>query len=305
MSKTVANLLLLTAGAIWGMGFVAQRTAMDDIGPLLFTALRLGLAGLVVLPFAINELKRRGLPAKGAERNRAAKLFFMVGTVFCIGLIFQQIGIIGTSITNTGFLTALYAVIVPVIMVLVLRKRQPWIVWPAALLAVTGIYFLSGGDLTTLNRGDVLVIICALFWAVHVILTAYAGIATGLPITMACCQFFITSFWGTVGYFALMAVGMPEPDPTYNALMGALPEIIYAGAFSCGLGFTLQAIAQRHTSEAAAAILISTESLFAAAFGALFLAERLSFWGYAGCAMIFGAVLIAELMPADRSQPAT
>ncbi len=297
MSRTNANLLLLLAGAVWGMGFVAQRTAMDDIGPLFFTGLRFLLAGLVVVPFAIAELRRKGLPVSKSEKVRAIRLFLTVGTLFFLGMIFQQYAIIGTSITNTGFLTALYAVMVPVLMVVVLRRRQPWIVWPAALLAVTGIYFLSGGNLTTLNKSDMLVIICALFWAIHLIMTAHTGIATGLPVAMACCQFFVTGIFGIAGYFLVIVMDVPEQLPTLAAISAALPEIFYAGAISAGLGFTLQAIAQRHTSESAAAVLISTESLFAALFGALFLSERLPLSGYLGCAMIFVAILIVQLIP--------
>ena len=228
----------------------------------------------------------------------------IVGSLFFLGMIFQQYAIIGTTITNTGFLTALYVVMVPMLMVVVLRRRQPWIVWPAALLAVTGIYFLSGGNLSTLNHGDMLVIICALFWAIHVIMTAHAGIATGLPVTMACCQFFVAGILGILGYLFLIAIGFPEAEPTLDLLGAALPEIVYAGAISAGLGFTLQAVAQRHTSESAAAILLSTESLFAALFGAVFLSERLAPSGYFGCAIIFVAILIVQLIPQREPSPA-
>lgn len=303
MTRTTANLLLLLAGAIWGMGFVAQQTAMDDIGPMLFIALRFLLAGCVVLPFALRELRARGkggyLAAVAHNRNG----FLMVGTAFFLGMAFQQVGLIGTSVTNAGFLTALYVVMVPLIMVSILRKRQPFIIWPASMLALCGIYLLSGGNLLSLNNGDLLIIVCALFWALHVILTGRIGQASDLPVTMATTQFFITAVFAFIafGISGLLGVGEGIPSPTQIA--GALPEIIYAGTIAGGLGFTLQAVGQRYTSESAAAVLISTESLFAALFGALFLAERLAMPGYIGCGLIFAAILMVELMPA-RPAPA-
>ncbi len=305
MSRTLANLLLLTAGAIWGMGFVAQQTAMDDIGPMLFIASRFLLAGFAVLPFAIAELKRNAgssyLQAVSAHR----KGFFLVGLAFFLGMAFQQIGLKGTSVTNAGFLTALYVIMVPLIMVSVLRVQQPLIIWPAALLSIAGIYLLSGGDPGSLNASDLLIIICALFWALHIIVTGRIAQASGLPVTMATTQFFVTSILAFIAYAILVPVGWGETIPTSSQMLGALPEVIYAGTIAGGLGFTLQAVGQRYTSESAAAVLISTESLFAAMFGAVFLGERLKLISYIGCGLIFAAILLVELMPRRSEQAIT
>ena len=300
MSRTTANLLLLLAGAIWGMGFVAQQTAMDDIGPMLFIASRFLLAGFAVLPFAMAELKRADGSSYAAAVKRHKTGFFWVGLAFFLGMAFQQVGLKGTSVTNAGFLTALYVIMVPLIMVLVLRVKQPFVIWPASLLALVGIYLLSGGDLAALNSGDMLIIICALFWAGHVILTGRIGQQTGLPVTMATTQFFVTSILAFICYLIFVPAGLGETIPTTDQLLGALPEIIYAGTIAGGLGFTLQAVGQRYTSESAAAVLISTESLFAALFGAIFLNERLATLGYLGCALIFIAILLIELMPRQK-----
>lgn len=305
MSKSLANLLLLTAGAIWGMGFIAQQTAMDDIGPLLFIALRFLLAGFAVLPFALAELKREGGKSYARAVSENQKGFMWVGLAFFAGMAFQQVGLKETSVTNAGFLTALYVVMVPIIMVGVLRVRQPMIIWPAALLSILGIYLLSGGDLSALNSGDLLIIICAGFWALHVIFTGRVGQTSGLPVTMATTQFFITSALAFIAFGFFVPTGLGEAIPTTEQLMGALPEIFYAGTIAGGLGFTLQAIGQRYTSESAAAILISTESLFAALFGALFLGERLLSIGYVGCGLIFAAILLVELAPRKQPQTAT
>ncbi len=301
MSRTTANLLLLLAGAIWGMGFVAQQTAMDDIGPMLFIAMRFLLAGIAVSPFAYAEMKRKKITSMTNEISRFKGSFFLVGLAFFLGMAFQQIGLIGTSVTNAGFLTALYVIMVPVIMISVLRIAQPFIIWPASIMALVGIYLLSGGDLASLNGGDLLIIICALFWAAHVILTGRVGQKTDLPVTMATLQFFITSFLALICFAVASTFGLGETLPSPAQLLGALPEILYAGLFAGGLGFTLQAVGQRYTSESAAAVLISTESLFAAMFGAFFLGERLQQLGYVGCALIFAAILMVELMPTKNN----
>ena len=297
MSRTTANLLLLCAGAIWGMGFVAQQTAMDDIGPMLFIALRFLLAGVAVAPFSYAEMKRKNITSMPSEIMRFKGSFFLVGLAFFLGMAFQQVGLIGTSVTNAGFLTALYVIMVPIIMISVLRVAQPFIIWPASILALIGIYLLSGGDLASLNSGDILIIICALFWAAHVILTGRIGQKTNLPVTMATLQFFVTSFLALLGFGLANILGLGESLPSAHQLIGALPEILFAGFIAGGLGFTLQAVGQRYTSESAAAVLISTESLFAALFGAMFLGERLQHLGYIGCGLIFIAILMVEVMP--------
>jgi len=297
MSRTVANLLLLTAGAIWGMGFVAQQTAMDDIGPLLFIACRFIVAGFAVLPFAVAELKKTDHQSYLSAVQTFRLSFFWVGLAFFLGMAFQQVGLVDTSVTNAGFLTALYVIMVPFLMVSLLRIPQPTIIWPASLLALGGIYLLSGGDISSLNTGDILIIISALFWAAHVILTGRVGQKTKIPVTMACTQFFITSTLAFTFFAGSMITGLGETLPSSAQFIGALPEILYAGIIAGGLGFTLQAIGQRYTSESAAAVLISTESLFAAMFGAIFLGERLIWIGYIGCGLIFIAILIVELMP--------
>lgn len=302
MSRSLANLLLLCAGAIWGMGFVAQQTAMDDMGPLLFIALRFLLAGLVVAPFALAEMKHRKIISVTTTLFEHKKSFCMVGLFFFLGMVFQQIGLLTTSVTNAGFLTALYVILVPLIMVSLLRNPQPLVIWPASLLALIGIFLLSGGNPAHFGKGDVLVIISAFFWAGHVISTGRVGQKTNLPVTMATLQFFITSLLA-LGCFAITNfIGVGETLPDLEQFIKAAPEIIYAGIFAGGLGFTLQAIGQRYTSESAAAVLISTESLFAAMFGAMFLAERLVPIGYIGCGLIFAAILIIQLMPRRREK---
>lgn len=229
MSRTSANILLLMAGTIWGMGFVAQQTAMEDIGPMLFIAMRFILAGLAVAPFAYAEMKRKKITSMSAEINRFKGSFFLVGLAFFLAMAFQQVGLIGTSVTNAGFLTALYVIMVPIIMISVLRVAQPVVIWPASILALGGIYLLSGGDLASLNSGDMLIILCSFFWAAHVILTGRVGQKTDLPVTMATIQFFVTAVLAFICFAIASTFGLGESIPSSAQLLGALPEILYAG----------------------------------------------------------------------------
>jgi len=289
----MANLLLLLAGATWGMGFVAQQTAMKDMGPFLFIGFRFLLAGLVVLPFAIRENRK----IDGGLSWQQLLRLIPVSIVFFLAMALQQVGLIATTVTNAGFLTALYVVFVPLILLFVLREAQALIIWPASFVAIVGIYLLSGGNIVAFNWGDWLVIVCAIFWALHVILVGKIVISSGTPVIMATLQFFICGLLGFAGHILAPYIGIFEPTASIAVIKAALPEILYAGILAGGFAFTLQAIGQQYTSQAAAAILLSSESLFAALFGAWILGERLGYLGYIGCALIFAALLMVELKP--------
>ncbi|MEM9106126.1 MAG: DMT family transporter [Pseudomonadota bacterium] len=291
MTRTKANMLLLLAGAVWGMGFVAQSTAMADIGPILFVGLRFVLAFLVVLPFAILESRRAESRLSWAD----GKGFFWIGLFLFFGMAVQQVGLLTTTVTNAGFLTGLYVILVPVLMVVVMRKFPHPIVWPGALIALVGIWLLSGSKLSALNTGDALIILCAVFWAGQVLLIGFYGTRSGRPLTLSAVQFAVCALLG------LVAAVFLEPI-NWSAIGAAAPEIIYAGVFSSGIAFTVQAIGQRYTSAAQAAIFLSSEALFAALFGAVFLGERLAGMGYVGCLLIFVAMLAVEIVPATRGR---
>ncbi len=296
MSQRAANLLLLFAGAVWGMGFIAQETAMDDVGPFLFTALRFLLAGVLVLPLAIRERARIN-QAMGLKEIRS---LLVLGAMFFLALLLQQIGLVTTSVTNAGFLTALYVLFVPLFLFFGLRQPQAFIIWPASLLALLGIFMLSGGAFSSLNTGDWLVILGAGFTSIHMILVAKIGRSSGAPFTLASAQFLIAGLLGVLGYFLAPLISMSEAALSFAMLEEIWVEVVYAGAFSGALAFTLMAIGQRYTPPASAAIFLSSESLFAALFGALLLGERLTLIGYAGCGLLFLAIILAELKPSFR-----
>lgn len=292
MKRSIANLLLLTAGAVWGMGFVAQSSAMHRIGPWTLTAAKFLLAAACVAPFALAEKRRH--PELGL---RLLARFGLVGAFLFGGAILQQIGIMTTSVTNSGFLTGLYVVLTPILLLLLFRTHPHPVVWPAATAALAGTVLVGGGRVTALKGGDVLTILCAVFFALQILTIARFGRAGERPFALCFVQFAVT------GLLSLAGALMLEPL-SLAPLLAAAPEVLYLGILSSGLAFTLQVIGQRHTSAPQAAILLSSEAPFAALFGMLILGERIAPLGLLGCATIFAAMLAVELVPVFARRPA-
>lgn len=293
MTRIQANLLLLTSGAIWGMGFVAQSTAMASIGPWQFIGLRFAIATLVMLPLSLREARR----AEAALTAADWRGFILTGLFFFAGMGAQQLGLLTTSVTNSGFLTGLYVVFTPFLAIALFRQWPHPVIWPAAALAMTGIWYLSGGRLDGLTPGDWLTVLCALLWAMQVTLTGRFVASSGRPVSLAVTQFALT---------AVLALALSLATEAWSpaSILVAAPEILYAGIFSGGIAFTIQAVAQRHTTAPQAAIFLSSEAVFAALFGALFLGERLGMQGYLGCALMLAAMLAVEVVPALKARRA-
>lgn len=287
MSRPLANTLLLLTALIWGSAFVAQSTAMEHVGPLTFTGIRFLMATLAVLPFAIVETRlRRDQPLD----LRTAGAFTALGLVFFAAISLQQIGLLTTTVTNAGFLTGIYVVLTPLVALLAFREIPHPVVWPASLVTLGGIYLLGGGALSALTIGDLLMLVCAVFCALHVGMIGSVVRHCARPLLLSVWQFVV------VGTAAIIPGLLLEPV-SMSAVVAAGPELLYTGLVSGGLAFTLQAIGQRWTRAADAAILLSSEALFAALFGALLLGERLGPAGLAGCALIFASILAVQLVP--------
>ncbi|MGH6860370.1 MAG: DMT family transporter [Phyllobacterium sp.] len=294
MTHGRANTMLLAAGAIWGLGFVAQSSAMAHIGPFLFVALRFLLAAATVAPLALREARSaRTRPLTPSDYCG----FAFLGILLCAGSVLQQIGMETTTVTNAGFLTGLYVVMVPFLAVILYRQWPHPVVWPCALSALAGIYLLSGGQLDGLTPGDWLIVACALFWALQIIFLGPLAARTGRPLMLSLVQFLVCGL-------ASLAIALPLEPIEPALILAAAPEILFAGIVSSGIGFTLQAVGQRFTTAPQAAIMLSSEALFAALFGTILLGERMGLRGVAGCALIFIAMIAVELIPALRSREA-
>ncbi len=286
MSRPFAALLLVICTMLWGMAFTAQKSAMDTMGPLTFSGVRFLIGGLCILPLALWERRRRPEPL-------TAQQWWLVGLlslVFFLGSWLQQTGLATTTATNAGFLTGLYVFFVPVLGFVLFRTRPHPIVLVCVPLALVGIYFLNGGGLASFNGGDGLVVISAVFWALHVMTLGYVARITGLPI-------FVSAISFLVGGAIAMAGALVFETPTLDGISAGWMQLAYAGILSTAVAFTFQAIGQQYVPPANAAIILSAESLFAALGGALLLGERLPPIGYAGAALIFIAVVAVETLP--------
>jgi len=286
MSRPLASLLLVITTMLWGFAFIAQKSAMDAMGPLTFAAARYLLGGIAILPLALYEYRRRGRPLTASHWG----WIVVMSVVFFFGSWLQQAGLIVATVTNGGFLTSLYVLFVPLIALLVLRTWPHPIVWACVPVALLGLYLLNGASLSALNSGDLLIIGSAVFWALHVLLLGFLARATNLPVTVSAISFLIAG---------LLAGGLSLglETPTLSALSEGWVQIAYAGLASTAIAYTLQAVAQQYVPPANAAIILSAESLFAALGGALILGERLALVGYLGAALIFAAIIAVETVP--------
>jgi len=301
MSRTTANLLLLIAGLLWGLGFVAQETAMEDIGPFTFMTLRFLLAAAALLPFALLEARRAGVERK--LRWVDARPAVLVAVVFYLAMMFQQVGILGTTVTNAGVLTGLYVVLTPLIAWVALGKRQPAIIWPAALMAFAGIWMLGGGGLDRLTWGDWLVVVGALFGALHVLAMGHAATGLRRPAAVACAQFAISGVLSAIGLAIARGLDWDqEPLVSAQTLWQAGPEILYAAFVAGAVAFGIMAVCQQYTPPADAAVLLASEALFAGVAGAVLLDERLTLIGYSGGALLLLAIAITSVGAARAEQ---
>ncbi|WP_196257897.1 DMT family transporter [Pelagibacterium limicola] len=293
MPRSLALLCLLVATVIWGFAFIAQKTAMDVMGPLTFMAGRYLLGGLVILPLALYENARRPEPLTG----RQWALIGFLSVNFFMGSWLQQAGLLYTTVTNSGFLTGLYVFFVPLILLVVFRTPPSRLVWLAVPIALFGLFLLNGATLDGFNQGDLLVIGSAVFWALQVLVLGFLARETGRPVFISAISFLAAGLLSAGGAFAFEA-------PTLQAVQLGWVEILYAGLLSTAIGFTLQAVGQQHVPPANAAIILSAETLFAALGGAVILGERLPGAGYAGAALIFAAILLVEVIPQFKRKAA-
>lgn len=287
LKKLRGSLMLLTAAFIWGTAFVAQSKGMDYVAPFTYNAVRTLIGGVVLIPmvFLFGQKSRR----KASENNN--KISF-IGGIIC-GLVlfaassFQQLGISLTSAGKAGFITALYVVIVPVISI-IFGQKSNLKMWICAFTAIIGFYLLCIKEGFRLSKGDLYVLICAVFYSVHIIVIDHFNSKGAEPVKMSCVQFF------TAGSIMMICMFIFE-SPALSAVWAAKYTILYAGVMSCGVAYTLQIIGQKYTESTAAALIMSLESVFAALAGWIILSEHMSMKEFAGCILVFAAVVFSQL----------
>jgi drug/metabolite transporter (DMT)-like permease len=286
MTRIQADLLLLFAAALWGVAFCFQKEAMSHFGPWTFIAGRSCLAVLALAPLIRLDTRQGSTEGMAPGLPRYA---FMCGLAFLAAAFLQQSGLTTASVTNTGFLTSLYVVFTPLIAWILVRSRPPRTVWLAIALSFAGTWLLGGGTLGGLGIGDYLVIAGSLFWSTHCVLSAKAS-RLGRPLTFTVMQFAAVAAISTGAALVL-------EQPTPGALQAAAIPILFVGLVSTAFTYTIFIIAMRHTTPQEAAVLLSAESLFAAAAGSLLLDERLSPIAWSGAALMTASVLLVQLGP--------
>lgn len=296
MSKRAkGNAMLLLAAMIWGAAFVAQSVGMEYVEPYTFLFCRCILGGLVLLP-VIRLMKGKTPAPSVAYSGRSMWLCgILCGTILFAATAFQQFGLLNTSAGKSGFITTLYVVLVPVLG-LVLGRRVRLIVWISVVLAAGALYLLCLNESFTIGPGELLTMVCALCFAFHIMaIDRFSGRVDSVK--MSCIQFFVCAAWS--GIFMLFT-----ETPSLTKIAQCWLPIGYAGILSCGVAYTLQALAQRNTNPTVASLLMSTESVFAVLFGALLLSERLTLQEYLGCGLMFAAIILSQLPQRQRASAA-
>ncbi len=296
MSRLQANLLLLVVSLIWGTTFVVQKN-LEGVGIITFTGLRFVLGTLAISPLVYREYKKRQqtirlIPQTNIylyKKNDFVQLA-MLGVFLFVAALLQQVGIASTSVTNAGFLTGFYVPMVPLLSWLILRQRPHWSVWPLSIGCVIGIGLLSGIDSLTFGSGDSWVLASCPFWALQIVFVGRIAERLNSPFLVAFSQFFVAGVLGLVW-------GLIKEPFSLAGMEQASTAILYAGLISVGIAYTGQVIAQRYTQAADAAIVMSSETLFASFFGFLLLGEVLDFEGILGCILILLCIVLIQLLP--------
>lgn len=289
----VASLLLTLAAFIWGTAFVAQSTGLEIIGNFTFLCLRSCLAVVVLTPVSWfiyrNNRRKSGEGEHGENKTFISKRLVLGGILcggsVCLASLVQQYGIILSSVGKSGFLTTLYILIVPLLGLLFRRRVKP-VLWLCIAIATCGMYFLCVTSAGTIGIGDVLLVMCAFLFAVQIMIVDHF-VQTVDGVRLSLIQFGVSAVISAVGMFVF-----ENPDPV--AIGEAWLSIFYAGVLSSGIAFTLQIVAQKNLNPTVASLIMSLESVFAALAGAFF-GERLSGREIFGCALVFLAIIIAQL----------
>ena len=285
------SLILLLTATIWGVAFVAQSVGMDYVGGFTFNAVRSIIGSIVLLP-VILFLDRQKTPAVRTEEEKKSgqKTLLMggiaCGICLCLASNFQQFGIKYTTVGKAGFITACYIVIVPILGLFLKKKCSPYI-WGAVVMALIGLYLLCITDGFSIGKGDILVMICAVLFSLHILVIDYFSPKVD-GVKMSCIQFLVCGILS--GIPALIF-----ENPQISSILAAWQPILYAGVMSCGVAYTLQIVGQKNTNPTVASLILSLESCISVLAGWIILGQSMSRKEILGCVIMFAAIILAQL----------
>lgn len=280
------SFLLILCSVIWGSAFVAQSTGMDYVGPFTFNGIRSVVGALVLIPVANFFNKRGSIKTAWLDKE------LIIGGLMCGIFLFlassaQQIGLQYTSVGKSGFITALYIVVVPILSLFIKKKPTP-LVWISVVIAVVGLYFLCITDGFSLAVGDMWTLACAFLFALQILVVDHFAPKVN-NVKLSCYQFAVTAI--------LSMIPMIFEKPVIGNILGCTPSILYAGVLSSGVAYTLQIVGQKEVKPEIASLLMSMESVFSVIFGFLILRQALSMREGIGCILMFTAVILAQITP--------
>lgn len=294
------SFLLIITAFIWGTAFVAQREGGNAVGPYTFNCIRSIIGALVLIP-VIFLLDKLGMTKKKCKTREDKKTLFFGGTAcgvaLCLASNIQQLGLyFGTPAGKAGFLTACYILLVP-ILGLFLKKKCGWNIWAGVAITLIGLYFLCMNGSMSLQFSDTLLMLCAVIFAIHIlVIDHFTPLVDG--VRMSCIQFFVCGILTAIPMFLSdMNHSLSEIRTWASALSSfdAWIPILYAGIFSCGVAYTLQIVGQEGLNPTVASLIMSLESVFSVIAGWILLGETLGLREQIGCAMIFIAIILAQL----------
>jgi len=290
MKKTISFICLIICTLIWGTTFIAQDTGMDNIGPFTFNSTRFFVGFLTVIPFVFLFEKKKISNQIKSKKNKFLKLIIPVGIFLFLGCIFQQVSLLYTNVANSAFFTIFYVPMVPIIVYFLFSEKLHWSIWPSVLACVIGGYFLSDISDATIRFGDGLVLIGALFWALHIVYIGKIIDLFDLPFFIVLIQNLIVASLSFI-----LVIIFEEFDFSKIALETI--EILYAGILSGGVAFALQIFGQRNISPTPAAIIMALEGVIAAIAAWIILNQILNLNNIIGCSLILGGILLSQLVP--------
>ena len=292
MKQTRYSLILLGCSVIWGSAFVAQSAAMDlGMLPYAFTAVRMLVGAVCLMPF-IYLRRRTALPATREGKARLLRSGMLIGVAVAVASCLQQAGLQYTTAGKGAFLTALYILLVPIVGAAFFHRKTGLWTWLCLVIGAVGLWFLSITEAFTLEKGDALMILCALVFTLQILLVDKFAPDFD-PLTLCCLEFL------TAGLLSFLPMAIFEGFGFQN-IRPAIWCILYCGIFSCGIAYWLQIVGQRHLPPALASLIMSFESVFGAIFGALILHERMTGRELLGCGLIFAALVLSQLQPKEK-----
>lgn len=298
------SLMLFTTALIWGTAFVAQKSGMDAMPPVAFNGIRTVIGGIALLPVIC--IMTRVAKNKGTfhEETPQEKKTLWIGGI-CCGLALcaagniQQIGMCYTTAGKTGFITALYVILVPLLGLILKQKIRP-IFWACVVASAIGLYLLcipADGGFGSVNKGDLIILLCSLMFAFHILtIDHFSPKVNGVK--LSCIQFFVAGGLSCLLMFIIdPALGFSLP--TWANIQAGWFEILYAGIMSCGVAYTLQVVGQKDVEPTLASMILCLESVFAVIAGAILLGETMGPREIIGCVLMFVAIMVAQLPSKD------